>query len=100
MCSIEVNWRTEGPDCDPCSGPVSWLSQDVAEDRVPQAGETVQNVVNSRSRKIAVKAAISAHSVAVKPFSFFSSRRKIPNIPCLNYWFVRGKPKMGYGSSG
>jgi len=48
--------------------PVSGLSQDVAEDRVPQADKTVQNV-NSRSRKIAVNAAISPHSVAVKPFS-------------------------------
>jgi len=68
----------------PCSGPAS-------------GSETLQNLVSKPSRKITVNAAINPHSVAVKPSSFFRSRRKIPNIPAPNYRLVRGKPKADYG---
>ena len=53
---------------------------DVRRVRFSKIGEMPQNVVSSRSRKITVNAAIKPYSVAVKPFSFFSSRRKRPNI--------------------
>jgi hypothetical protein len=67
----------------PYSGPVPRLPRMQAESLVPfpASGRTLQNFVTNASRKITVNAAINPHSVAVKPFSFFRSRSKIPNIP-------------------